>query len=108
MPGVLVVVALYRDLPADHKDDAVVFRLSKGSRQELVNLAALAPLLTTNLRAQAAPVLVATDASDERLAAVEAPIRPRVHHELWRHRGRRGHCTWLCACHHTGEGVCHQ
>ena len=61
--------------------------------------AALTPVMMTNARAHPSTVLVATDASDDALASVEAPIGQALHRELWRIRDRRGWPTHLLGRH---------
>ena len=62
-------------------------------RSELLLLAALAPLLSTNLRAQVSPHITVTDASLQGAAAVRFTAPAHVARELWRRRlgpGRYG------------------
>ncbi|CAE7648407.1 Cdk10, partial [Symbiodinium necroappetens] len=69
-----------RGLPRD-----MVFSLSAGLRDELTTSAILISTAATNLRARPSPVLVATDASLDWEAGVEAEIGPEVAREVARH-----------------------
>ena len=59
------------------------------------SLAILAPLMCINIRASSATELMCSDASPFALGSVTTPIPEEVSRELWRHRDRRGHYTWL-------------
>ena len=49
----------------------------------------------THLTAEHSDALVCTDSSDNCLGAVESPVSPDLHRELWRKRERRGWSTHL-------------
>ena len=51
--------------------------------------------MATNVRAQFAPTLLASDASTQGEAGGSAEVPYSIHGELWRSRDRRGHYTWL-------------
>ena len=69
-----------RGLPRD-----LVFTLSTSLRDELMTSAILISTAATNLRARASPVLVASDASLEWEAGVEAEVGPGMAREIGRH-----------------------
>jgi hypothetical protein len=58
-------------------------------------LAALAPLMATDLRLPHSERLLATDASDGKLAGCYSPIHSSLHQECFRLRDRRGGATKL-------------
>ena len=87
------------DLAGGAAADSVVFELPAAVRQELVVLAAMAPAMTSNVRAHPSSTLLATDASDDAIAAVRAPISQELHRELWRVRDRKGWPTHLLGRH---------
>ena len=64
--------------------------LGAGARQELVMLAVLCPLMTTNLGAEVSPVLYATDASEQLGAFVETSVDEELARVLWRTGNRKG------------------
>ena len=94
-PLLCLLGAAFKELP-DIRQDSLVFKLSAATRQELAQLAALAPAMCTNMRASHSDQLIATDASSFALGATAAPLPPAVHQALWRHRERRGWPTHLC------------
>ena len=69
-----------RGLPRD-----MVFSLSAGLRDELTTSAILVSTAATNMRARPSPVVVATDASLDWEAGVEAEIGPSISREVARH-----------------------
>ena len=71
-------------------DDHEVYSMPKETREDLLMLSIAAPFMFTHLRAEQSARLICTDASTEKLGAVEAPVDPRLHGELWRQRNRRG------------------
>ena len=73
----------------------IVRTLSAREANEYAQLAILSPLMVTDIAADYAPRVIATDASDVKGAAVVAAVPEAVHRELWRHRERRGGYTWM-------------
>ncbi|CAE7319157.1 unnamed protein product, partial [Symbiodinium sp. CCMP2592] len=65
--------------------DTHVLRLSPALIDELWSWVLLGPVCVANLRAPVLDELYATDASDHLLAAVAAPLPPRVAKEAYRH-----------------------
>ena len=72
-----------------------VLRLSHDMISELWSLVLLGPLAVANLRAQFAPFITATDASNDWLAAVRAPVPPSIVAEVGRRGLRKGRWTKL-------------
>ena len=72
-----------------------VLRLSQDMISELWSLALLGPLAVSNLRAQFAPFVTATDASNDWLAAVRAPMPLPIVSEVGRRGLRKGRWTKL-------------
>ena len=85
----------FHALPALEKD-AEVYTVSAAVRQELAILAALAPLMTTDMHAELVGEVVCSDASSKRIAAVVADVPTEAAREVWRRRELRGHYTRLC------------
>ncbi|OLP79985.1 hypothetical protein AK812_SmicGene39667 [Symbiodinium microadriaticum] len=67
-----------------------VLRVPSELRAELLSLCLLAPLLVTDMRALSSPLLVATDASDDRGAGATAYVGPSWGRELHRHTLTKG------------------
>ena len=57
-----------------HLGENQVWRLSSRVANELALVAALTPMMATNLRAEWAPKLLASDASSSKMAYVSAPL----------------------------------
>ena len=95
-PMLCLLDGLYRELgPVDPHAEPIVIELSSVAVSELSLLAALAPLMCTDLRLPHSDVIVATDASEEGLAGCVAPMSLALHAECWRVRDRRGRPTRL-------------
>ena len=77
-----------------------VEQLPASVRNELALLSCLAPVMVTQLDCEVAPRVWATDASPSGLGSVEASMPAPIVEELWRHRERRGHNSWLCGRSH--------
>ena len=60
-------------------DDHEVYSMPKETREDLLMLSIAAPFMFTHLRAEQSSRLICTDASTEKLGAVEAPVDPRLH-----------------------------
>ena len=60
---------------------------------EMVMLVAVAPVLSTDLRATVLPRVYSTDASLWRAGAVSAPVHPSLAKEVWRFADNRGYHT---------------
>ena len=80
----------------ERRADDTVAALPSAVRNELALLACLAPVMVTQLDSEVAPMIWATDASPSGLGSVEADMPSVIVEELWRHRDRRGHHSWLC------------
>ena len=78
--------------PVDALEHHVV-ALPRAVILELKRLVALAGLACTNLAAEWAPDVLATDASNYGIGVVAAEVEKTLQHELWRHRDRRGRYT---------------
>ena len=75
------------------KHDEDIVQLSPSLRLELISLVLLAPLAVSNPRADVAPWLGATDASNWGVAHVRADVPPEVAGELYRFTEQRGKWT---------------
>ena len=95
-PLMCLLGAIFAEMP-DLRDDRRVYSLSAAVRDELTMLAALAPAMVADLRAEHSQDLICTDASEMNLGAVSAHVGADVHRELWRLRERRGWPTHLMA-----------
>ena len=71
-------------------DDAKVYAIPKETREDLAMLSVAAPFMFTHLNATHSDRLICTDASTTHLGAVDAPVHPKAHRELWRLRNRKG------------------
>ncbi len=96
-----VIDAIY-DFTAD-PDDSRAHLLPGPVRTELLLLAALAPLLETDLRAEVSPELFVSDASPSGTGAVAVDVPPPVARAMWAERyrpGRYGEVTslWCSEC----------
>ena len=72
------------------QEDPKVVPLPRKVSQELVLLAVLAPLITTDLSAVFSEEIFATDSSDAKGAIVKAKARPEVVRALWRSGRKKG------------------
>ena len=72
-----------------------VFKLDQQSRNELLALALLGPVCSTDLRVDVAPCVYSTDASPDGGGICVASEEPQVVGELWRHCEQRGYYTQL-------------
>ena len=82
-----ILGALYRFVVDHAGDTSRRVRVLPGPvRTELLLLAALAPLLDTNLRATVSPTLLVTDSSLRGACAVAVDVPDLVARELWRQR----------------------
>ena len=75
------------------KHDEDIVQLSPSLRLGLISLVLLAPLAVSNLRADVAPRLDATDASNGGVAHVRADVPPKVAGELYHFTEQRGKWT---------------
>ena len=84
--------ALTRRLYVDARDapEGLLFRPSLRALDEVRSLAALAPLLGTDIGAPVEPEITAVDASSHTAAVVSTWVGETAARELWRHRARRG------------------
>ena len=73
-----------------HTEDGDVIRLSPALGDELWSWVIAGPLCVADLRAQVAEAMFATDASDDRIAAVRADLPCRVAAEVYRHALQKG------------------
>ena len=73
-----------------YTSSSTVVGMSDALISELLSVAVIGTLAVCNLRAQFANFVVATDASGEAMAAVRAPIHPKVAQEVSRHCLRKG------------------
>jgi len=88
--GVLDAVYKFVERYAPGDADTLVRVLPGPVVSELLMLAALAPLLETDIRARVSERIYVSDASPSGAAAVVSVVPPEVAGELWRHRIRRG------------------
>eukprot|EP00435_Cladocopium_sp_Y103_P052207 s698_g16.t1 len=89
-------------------EDGFVLGLSRKIAQELCLLAAMSPLLFTNLAVDFLDEVFSTDASNHKGAIVKAKIGKDVHEEIWLGTEKRGAYTHLdngfrAALRHVGE-----
>lgn len=75
-----------------HTEEDDVIRLSSGLRDELWSWVLVSPLCVADLRAPVLEAIYATDASDDRIAAVEADMPTKVAAEVYRFSLQKG--TW--------------
>ena len=89
---VAILSDLYKvcDFSSVDQNSPQLVSLGAGARQELVMLAVLCPLMTTNLGAEVSPVLYATDASEQLGAFVETDVDEELARVLWRTGNRKG------------------
>eukprot|EP00435_Cladocopium_sp_Y103_P034036 s1336_g8.t1 len=78
------------DASAICQDSPKIQPLPRKVAEELVLLAVLAPLMTTDLAASFGHEVYATDSSDLKGAVVKAPASPAVVRALWRSSRKRG------------------
>ena len=72
-----------------------VFRLARQSVNELLAVAVLAPLLTSDIRASFCPFLFCMDASPDGAGLCSAPLPASAIRELWRFSEQKGFYTKL-------------
>ena len=70
--------------------DGDVIRISDALRDEIMSWVIVSPLLVANLRAPVLDTVFATDASDDLLACVAAPLPAPVADEAYRHALQTG------------------
>lgn len=75
--------------------DDVLFKMSSQSMTELLLMCVLAPVLQSDLRASAAPVLYMLDASPFGGGICKTELSAEAISELWRHTEQRGYYTKL-------------
>ncbi|CAE7501398.1 unnamed protein product [Symbiodinium sp. CCMP2592] len=73
-----------------HTEDDDVIRLSAGLRDELWSWVLAGPLCVADLRAQVLEAIYATDASDDKVAGVQADLPAEVALEVFRHSLQKG------------------
>ncbi len=93
-PMLCLLGSAYADLPA-LAEDAKVYDLPLSTREEFTLLAALAPMMRSDLRTSAACDWYSTDASTHGLGATRARLPPKVTSELYRRRNRKAAPTSL-------------
>ena len=76
-------------------DPQQIFSLPRSVAQELVMLAAVAPLITSNIAVDYLGSIFATDASNRKGAIVRAPVAQDVQEALWLDADRKGSYTQL-------------
>ena len=89
----------YRALPDISGDKEVWEQPPARVREEVQIMAAVAPLMFTDLSCAHSPVFKSSDASDSLGAITSADVGPAIHQEVWRHRDKRGHYTQLAQQH---------
>ena len=80
---------------AEEQQDGLVVPLPRPVARELVMLAALAPVMVTNIACNYLDSAFATDASLRKGAVVRAPISVSLCEELWLDTEKRGSHVWL-------------
>lgn len=92
-PAFSIIDKLYSE-GAEHHEDTV-FKLSKESRNELLCLCLLAPVLQTNMRTSTPSTVYMMDASPFGGGICRAPCSRCAADEFWRHSEQRGFYTKL-------------
>ncbi|CAE7810303.1 unnamed protein product [Symbiodinium sp. CCMP2592] len=80
---------------AARSPDHVVFRLARETVNELIALAVVAPLLSSDIRASFCPAVFCMDASPDGGGLCSAPLPAHAVQELWRHSEQKGFYTKL-------------
>eukprot|EP00435_Cladocopium_sp_Y103_P043632 s2722_g12.t1 len=75
---------------AESWDEKVILSLSRGIAQELSVLAAVAPIIFSNIAVDYLGELFATDASNQKGAIVAAPIDPKLAEVVWLSSDKKG------------------
>ena len=92
-PALCVLNAVFAD--AARMPATQIMRLSRNSRNELLCVSVLGPLLQTDLRASWCPKVFMMDASPSGAGLCEADATPSVVQELWRFSEQHGYHTRL-------------
>ena len=91
-PAMSTLQEVFRVIPPAELNtlEPKLWRLSRAAASEIAVVAALAPVLATNLAAPVLPKIFATDASMQKGGITEAEITEELAKMLWRDADRRG------------------